>query len=82
MAKKKLTFEQGLARLEEIINEIENSDRTLEETVKLYKEGVSLSLLCEERLQAAEKEITLLQRTADGLFVQKSFEISGNEESF
>lgn len=80
MAKKKLTFEQGLARLEEIIDEIENSESTLEESVKLYKEGVSLSLFCGESLQAAEKEISMLQKTADGLFVQKPFETAREEE--
>ncbi|MDR3240381.1 MAG: exodeoxyribonuclease VII small subunit [Clostridiales bacterium] len=71
MAKKKLNFEQAMSRLEEVIAEMENSQTALERSIELYREGAELSLLCAERLSAAEKEITVLQRTTEGVFAQK-----------
>ena len=71
MPKKKLTFEQALTRLEEIIPLLESNETTLESAMKLYTEGMKLSIICGESLNAYEKEIMVLQETADGLFVQK-----------
>lgn len=72
MAKKK-TFEEALARLEEIVALMENNETGLEESVKLYKEGVELSVLCAGKLENIEQQVTLLQQSAEGVFTQKSF---------
>lgn len=72
MAKKK-TFEEALNRLEEIVNEMENSETGLEQSVKLYKEGVELSVQCSEKLNAIEQEVSVLQKNAEGVFVKKPF---------
>lgn len=45
MAAKK-SFEEALSRLEEIVNEIENTETGLDKSVKLYTEGVELSAYC------------------------------------
>lgn len=73
MTKKKITFQQGLTRLETIIAKIEASDISLEDSVALYKEGIELSLFCSDSLQAAEKEVVILQKNADNHFTQKPF---------
>lgn len=74
MAKRK-TFEEALTRLEQIVNDIEDGEIGLEQSVKLYKEGVELSVFCSEKLNTIEQEVSLLQKNADGVFSKKPFEI-------
>ena len=78
MAKKKqiseISFEESLQRLEEIVNEIE-SHTSLENSVKLYKEGVGLSVLLNEALNKYEAEIIELSKTKDGQFEEKPFTV-------
>ncbi|MCC5893205.1 exodeoxyribonuclease VII small subunit [Exiguobacterium sp.] len=59
MAKKQeqQTFEAALARLEEIVAQLEAGDVALEEAMTLYEEGVRLSALCQSKLAAAEKKM-------------------------
>ena len=44
MARKKKTYEEAAERLEEIVEKLENSDVSLEESINLYKEGMELTL--------------------------------------
>lgn len=74
MAEKKQSFEQALARLEEIAQEMENDDTGLEQSVKLYKEGVKLSAFCAEKLNKAQQEVAVLKKTADGVFKTEPFD--------
>ncbi|WP_436629598.1 exodeoxyribonuclease VII small subunit [Latilactobacillus sakei] len=55
MAEKKLTFEENLAQLEVIVNELETGDVPLEKAMTAFKEGVKLSQTLEETLSQAEK---------------------------
>ncbi|MBR6400100.1 MAG: exodeoxyribonuclease VII small subunit [Firmicutes bacterium] len=71
---KKQSFEQALERLEEIAQAMENDDTGLEESVKLYKEGVELSAFCAEKLNKAHQEVTELKKTADGIFTAAPFD--------
>lgn len=71
---KKKTFEKAVERIEEIISEIEKNEITLEESVKLYKEAIELSAFCGESLNKIEKEVTILQKTAEGIFTEESFD--------
>ena len=59
MAKKQeeLTFEAALARLEEIVTQLETGEVALEEAMTLYEEGVRLSALCQTKLRAAEQKM-------------------------
>ncbi|MBQ5995065.1 MAG: exodeoxyribonuclease VII small subunit [Clostridia bacterium] len=57
---KELTYEQAITRLEEIVQKLENSESTLDETMELFKQGVSLAGLCEEKLKTAEQQFTTL----------------------
>lgn len=72
MAKKK-SFEEALTRLEEIAELMENNETGLENSVKLYKEGVELSVYCSEILNKAEQQVTELKESADGVFSRRSF---------
>jgi exodeoxyribonuclease VII small subunit len=54
------TFEQALARLEEIAHELEGGELPLERAIALAEEGIKLSQLCEKQLTAAEGRIQQL----------------------
>lgn len=55
--KERLSFEEALKQLESIVNQLEQNDITLEDSVKLYEEGVKLSKFCTEVLEDAELRI-------------------------
>lgn len=74
MAKKK-TFEEALNRLEEIAETMENDETGLDESVKLYKEGVELAAYCAEKLNSAEQQVSQLKVSADGIFNKKAFDL-------
>lgn len=51
------SFEEALNKLESIVEELENEEITLEDSVKLYEEGVKMSRFCTEILEQAELRI-------------------------
>ncbi|MDP6546439.1 MAG: exodeoxyribonuclease VII small subunit [Phycisphaerae bacterium] len=60
MAKKKMSFEQALERIEEIVSDIEDGSVPLEESIDKYAEGIKLIEHCRTVLGNAEKKIQLL----------------------
>lgn len=62
MTKKKNSFEDLLNRLQEITNSLESEDVGLEESIKLYEEGIKLSKICYKKLNEAELKITELKK--------------------
>ena len=69
----KLTFEEAIAKLEKVIENMESEDTTLEESIDLYKEGTKLSKQCGEVLNKLEAEITVLQKETDGTFIEEEY---------
>lgn len=55
-----MDFEKKLGRLEEIVQKMEKGDLALEESLKLFEEGVKLSRECHQRLNEAEAKVKLL----------------------
>ena len=55
-----MEFEKKLARLEEIVQKMEKGDLQLEESLKLFEEGVSLSRDCHAQLSKAEEKVKIL----------------------
>src|SRR5437868_8305670 len=68
------TFETQLAALERIVRELERGDLPLEESLKLFEEGVRLSRECQERLNQAERRIEVLLRDSEGRPVLSAFD--------
>lgn len=66
MGKRKLTFEQALEKLEQIVAEIEEGKVPLEESIEKYAEGIELVKQCRGILDKAEQKIQLLARGEDG----------------
>ena len=60
------TFEQALTQLEQIVQKLERGELPLEESLRLYEEGVRLSRLCHAKLEEAEGKIELLVKDARG----------------
>lgn len=57
MAKTKMTFEESMSRLEEIVNELEKNEKPLDETITLFEEGLQLVKACDEKLKNYESQI-------------------------
>ncbi|PRY24485.1 exodeoxyribonuclease VII small subunit [Aliiruegeria haliotis] len=62
----KMSFEQAMAELEQVVNRLENGDVPLEESITLYERGASLKARCEEQLKAAEEKVAKITQAADG----------------
>ena len=58
MEKKNVSFEEKLKKLDEIVGEVENRTLPLEESVKLFNEGMQIIKEIEESLDKAEKELS------------------------
>ncbi len=59
--KKSVTlFEDSLAELEQLVEKMEQGDITLEESLKSFERGVSLTRTCQKALQEAEQKVQLL----------------------
>ena len=59
-----IKFDQALKRLEKLVEEMEEGEVPLEESLKKYEEGVRLARLCLEKLNQAEKKIEILKKPA------------------
>ncbi len=60
-----MTFEQALARLEEIVAAMESGEQGLDQMLAAFEEGAALVKFCNERLDAIEKRIEVLVRRGD-----------------
>ncbi len=76
---KEPSFEEALARLDEIVQELEEGEAELDRSLSLFEEGVKLSKLCHKRLESAEKKIELLVKTEGGRLARKEFEDQEDE---
>ena len=72
MAEKK--FEAAIARLEEIVSELEKGDVPLEQSLKLFEEGIKLSRVCNKRLEEAERKVEILLKDKNGNITAEPFE--------
>lgn len=57
---KKDGFEESIKKLEEIVNDLEKGELTLDESVSKFEEGMKISKECNKILDEAEKKITIL----------------------
>jgi exodeoxyribonuclease VII small subunit len=73
-------FEKSLVRLEEVVKQLESTDLSLDEAMKLFEEGVKLSRECQKQLEEAEGKVEILLKKADGKIAAQPFE-PDNESS-
>jgi exodeoxyribonuclease VII small subunit len=67
-------FEEAMKRLEEIVEQMESGDLSLENLILRYEEGMKLVKVCQERLAAAEQRIEIITRNSAGKAVVQEFE--------
>ena len=65
----KMSFEESITKLEEIVKELEDENISLEESMEKFEMGIKLSSNCLKRLNEAEGKIEELTRSEDGKLV-------------
>lgn len=73
MSAKNPTFEENMARLEQIVRAMERGDVPLEESLKLFQEGTALVKACGKLLDEAEQQVTKIVTQADGSPAEETF---------
>lgn len=56
------TLEESLEQLEEIIRKMDSDDVSLEESFKLYNQGIKLCKTCNDKIEKVEKQIEIIQQ--------------------
>jgi len=69
-------FEDALNKLEKIVSKLEDGEIPLEESLKLFEEGVRLSRLCNQKLEEAEKRVEILMKGKNGVIKPQPFDPS------
>lgn len=73
-------FEDCLSQLEKIVEQLERGDLPLEQSLKLFEEGMRLSTSCRQELEAAEGKVEILMRQGNKLQAEP-FEAFGEEKT-
>jgi exodeoxyribonuclease VII small subunit len=71
----KLSFELALKKLEESVEQLESGELELEESIKVFEQGIELSLFCRKELSQAEGKIQRLVKNLGGEFELLDFEL-------
>jgi len=69
--KKDFAFEETFKNLEEIVNQLESGQKTLEKSLELFEEGIKLSEICRTKLDNADQKIKKLIKKTDNSFELK-----------
>ena len=67
------SFEESLKKLETIVDQLEKGDLALEDSLKLFEEGVGLSASCKKELDEAEGKVQTLVKLRDGSLKAEPF---------
>ena len=67
------SFEESLKKLESIVEQLEKGDLALEDSLKLFEEGVNLSAACKQELEAAEGKVQMLVKQREGTMKPETF---------
>ncbi len=70
----KMSFEQSVLELEQVVAKMEKGDLPLEEAMSLFNKGISLTAFCSKKLNEAEREIAMLIEKKDGGYEEKPLE--------
>ena len=74
-------FEAALEELEQVVEQLESGDLSLEDSLAAFEKGVGLVKLCNEKLTEVEKKVELLVKDKEGKLQLKPFEaVSDGDE--
>jgi len=74
MSQKKMTFEDALNRLEQVVSKLEQGETPLDESMALFEEGTGLVRTCSAALEQAQQRVTILMKNADGSVSEQMME--------
>lgn len=74
MSGKKMSFEESMSRLEQIVRAMEQGDVPLEESLKLFQEGTALVKNCQKLLDDAQLQVKKIMTAPDGSPVEEVFQ--------
>ncbi|MCS1350787.1 exodeoxyribonuclease VII small subunit [Mechercharimyces sp. CAU 1602] len=80
MSKPTTDFESLMTRLEQVVEEMERGEISLEEAVELFEEGTRLAKKCEEKLVRVEEKVAILMKK-DHEWTETPFQLEGDAES-
>jgi exodeoxyribonuclease VII small subunit len=73
-------FEDTFKKLETIVNKLESGDLSLEDSMKLFEEGMRLSRLCSERLAEVQRRVEVLLKSEGGALQSQPFPFEEEKE--
>lgn len=76
-----ITFEEAMDELKAIVMQLESDKLSLDQAIDLYKRGMTLSVFCNNKLEAAEATVKVLTSSQQGVLEEIPFDIQ-DEENF
>jgi exodeoxyribonuclease VII small subunit len=76
---KEMKFEAALGKLEEIVKKLEEGDLSLDDSLRMFEEGVKLARVCSTKLAAAERRIEILMKGDEGKMEPVPFESADSD---
>ncbi len=73
-------FEEAIDRLENIVGNLEAGDLSLDDSLRLFEEGVRLTRMCASRLDEAQRRIEMLTRGTGGELKLTAFDPAGDDD--
>lgn len=73
-------FEEAMERLEKIVESLESGALSLEESLKIFEEGMNLVNFCSKKLEEAEQKVTILIKDQNGKVGRQPFEVGQKED--
>ena len=73
-------FEQAMARLETIVSELERGELSLDDSLRIFEEGIKLSKTCLKMLDDAERKVEILIQDKDGKKRLRAFNFDEDED--
>ncbi len=71
-----MSFEEALAELEKLVNDLDSGNVPLEKSVELYERGEKLKAHCEGKLKSAELKINEITKSGDGISAKPATDLS------
>ena len=69
-----ISFEKALGELEDIVEQLEAGNLTLDKSLDLFKRGIDLARACKQKLDSAELKVSQIVKDKEGLFREEPFE--------
>ncbi len=75
-----MKFEEALKKLEKIVEDLEDGNLSLDESLERYEEGIRLSKMCSKKLEVAKKKVEILLKSEDGTTDIRPFDEKMSED--